>query len=1039
MTIDSDLPYVASTSHRSARRRYLTIFFSDLCDSTELAESMEAEHYAAVLGEMRDACRTVIRKHGGTIVRIQGDGVMAIFGYPDAGEDDGRRATEAALELHDTVRRLRFEPPLPQRRSLGLHTGIHAGLVLLDEGDLVRGRFELMGKAPNIAARLSDLAGRDEILVSEETLGPESHFFETGERRLLALKGRDGTVASFLVRARADVGTRFEARARRGLAPFVGRDAEFDVLDRKLRETLAGEPRHVAVSAGAGLGKTRLVEEFLRRASSHDCFIYRGCCESYLGAEPLQPFLQMLGSVFGLDHGAPAARAAASIGGTLAQIDPALLTHRPEFLRALSVNTAGAGGAGGAGDGGPDARRAAPDAIITAITDLFSRLAARKPLLLFLDDWQFADDASSQVLSAIRALPLPIFVLMATRGFSAGDASMSAADILLLSPLDDGEAADSIVQLVPGIDPFIAAEIRRYAGGNPLYIEELCHSAAHADSPLRLGHMHEGAGWLNALVESRVARLPPAQAELVRAAAVIGNVIPVWLLESITGCAEDHPLVRGLALHDFVFPGERAGTLRFKHGITRDVVYHAVGLHARQSMHLRIAQALQQRSAGESLDEACEALAYHYGAGGQVRESAQFAEMAGDKAVSASALDRAKTQYRAALAALDQLPPSDEVYRRWTTIAQRLGLASVFDPSREELEVFRRAVAIARERGDERAIARAEYWLGYISYALGETHQAVRHCERALQSADRIGDEPLRVQVRATLGQAHGAASHYDEALALLDEAIAVKRRHRNPSRPAVGFAYSLACKAAVLGDRGQFHDAREGFDEALDAVRGPHHEVEASIHGLRSAVYLWQGRWEDARDSARDAYRIAERVRSLFSFSMSHAAGAYAPWMLDRRPESLQAIADATAWLEPRKNSLFRSLNFGWRAEALVTSGRLPEARHHAARALMRARQHDRIGGAMAYRALARAAAQARDLPTARRYLALAMRMAHARNSRHELAVNQWCEAAIEWECGDALRAAPLLDAASAAFERMEMCWHLEQAAALRLLAAPG
>ena len=92
-----------------------------------------------------------------------------------------------------------------------------------------------------------------------------------------------------------------------------------------------------------------------------------------------------------------------------------------------------------------------------------------------------------------------------------------------------------------------------------------------------------------------------------------------------------------------------------------------------------------------------------------------------------------------------------------------------------------------------------------------------------------------------------------------------------------------------------------------------------------------------------------------------------------------------------------------------------------------------------MAYRALARAAAQARDLPTARRYLALAMRMAHARNSRHELAVNQWCEAAIEWECGDALRAAPLLDAASAAFERMEMRWHLEQAAALRLLAAPG
>ncbi|HZE92042.1 MAG TPA: AAA family ATPase [Rhizobacter sp.] len=1001
-----------------ARRRYLTLLFSDLTGSTTLAEAMEAEHYADLLTRLRALYHEVVGKHGGTITRIQGDGMLAIFGYPEAGEDDGRRATEAALDLHHAVRELRTDPPL--RSVLSLHSGIHAGLVLLDEGDVTRGRFELVGDAPNIASRLSDAAEVGQIVVSEETLGPASHFFHTSERLLLTLRGRTEPIAVFQIHARARVATRLEARAQRGLAPFVGRQSELRMLEQSLHEVLSGRPAYVTISAPPGLGKTRLVDEFLRTAAAADCQIHRGYCESYLSAEPLQPFLQMLRSLFRIDHGMLPAEAVESLDRTLAAIDPALGAHRGALLRALSLT--------GADDAGETPSRAASDAAVAALRDLFDRLAA-KPVLLFIDDWQWADDATRQVLAAIRALPQrPIFVLTSTRGFAAGDADMSDAHIIELAPLSADEAAETIGRLLPHSHPFVMTEIRGYAGGNPLFIEELCHSAAFEDAEPKLGRVLGTAAWLDVLIESRVARLPAEQAELVRAAAVIGNVIPSWLLESVTGCAEDHPLVQGLAAQDFVFPGDKPGTLRFKHGIAREVIYAAVGLHQRRALHLRIAQAIRGQSAHGAEEEACEALAYHYAAAGQTGDAASFAELAGDKAIAASALDRAQTQYRAALQALDQQVPSQAHYQRWISIAQRMALACVFDPSREPLEVLHRAVALASAQDDQAAIASSEYWLGYINYALGESRAASHHCERALIAARLVHDDPLIVQIRATLGQARAAACDYGRALELLEEAIVIKRRHRSGRRPAVGLSYSLVCKASVLGDQGLFAQAHTCFDEALDALHSAQHEIVGSLLCWRGAVLLWQGRWDDAEQTALEAHRVASRVKSLYVFAMSRAIAGYASWVKTRAPEALQTVIDATAWLEARDKGLYISLNYGWLADGMAASGRYREARQYAARALARTRKDDRLGEAMAYRALARAAAAGQGGKSPMRYMELAMHAAHARGSPHEMAVNRLRQAEIALAAGDSPAAAALLNEAGAAFDAMGMAWHRTQ-----------
>ena len=126
MSDASEIPQVESPP---AARRYLTLLFSDLTGSTDLGATLEAEHYAELLARLGAAYREMISRFSGTVVRIQGDAVLAIFGHPETLEDHGRRATEAAIALHAYVRAMRLDPPQPV--ILSMHTGIHAGLVLL--------------------------------------------------------------------------------------------------------------------------------------------------------------------------------------------------------------------------------------------------------------------------------------------------------------------------------------------------------------------------------------------------------------------------------------------------------------------------------------------------------------------------------------------------------------------------------------------------------------------------------------------------------------------------------------------------------------------------------------------------------------------------------------------------------------------------------------------------------------------------------------------------------------------------------------------
>lgn len=1009
----SDLTTTATTVAPAASQRCrISVLFCDLSGSTALSGAIEAEDYAELLGALRELYARAVAAHGGTIVRIQGDGMLAVFGWPQPREGDSRRAVETAVRLHAEVAALRGYGPNGRHTELRLHSGIHAGLVLVQRGDPVVGTLELLGMAPNIAGRLSDAAGRDEILVSEECLGPDLHHFEAGPARPVAIDRQGAVVVARPVLGRGQAITSFDARARRTRQPFIGRQAELHQLDETLGQVLAGATRRLALVAPPGVGKTRLAREFLQRAAWKGCRILQGHSGDDGAGVPLQPLLQMLRAALGLAGETTTAQAQAALEELLGTMDRRDLAPALQPLPGLAAAQPGRGA----------------DAALQALATLFEALAMRRPLLLFVDDWQWTDAATRQWLTSLgRDTPgLPLLLLATSRGIDDADAQLHGLQLMALAPFSAAETTTSVQQLMPQADPFIAAEICLYSGGNALYVEELCHSAAHDDPERWLVRRLGGGNWLNVLVESRVARLPAEQAGLVRLAAVIGTVLPPGLLQELSGRADNDPALLALGEQDLLY-ADADGGFRFKHGLTRDVIYESVGLHTRRALHLRVAQALLAR-AGNPAEPPHEALASHFRAAERPLQAAHHAEVAGDRAAAISVLDRARSLYHLALTELDKADPGGEHTARWLAISDRLGLVSVFDGARADLPVFERGVERARALGDPLLVARAEHSLGYVLYALGESATCIRHVERALAAAG-AGDDPLAVQIRATLGQARAAAADYSGAMPLLEQAVAIKRSHRHGRRSSVGLAYALVCLASVVGDRGDFARAHTLLDEAWSVVDGPGHPIGASIQGWRAAILSWQGRWTEARDVAQQSAAIAERTRSLFQYCQGRVTAAYAEWRLGGGEACIAAADQATGWLEPRDSGLFRSLNHGWLVDGWMGCGRRDRARRHAASALRRGRSGDLIGAAMSCRALALDAAAAGDAARAARWLARAGQVAAQRQSAHEVACNALCAARMAHRLGrDTAVAAPAA-AALAEFQRLQMPWHAAQA----------
>jgi tetratricopeptide (TPR) repeat protein len=968
---------------------------------------MEPEQYADLINRVREIWHQSTGKHGGTILRTQGDGALIVFGYPKSHEDDGRRAAELALDIHQQVRELRVDELPAEARPMEMHSGIHAGIALLADGDLELGRYSLIGDVANTAAHLSASAVRGQILASLESLGPHANIFVLGK----APRGSadlPAYVECVEILGRGSAVTRYDATTQRGLTPLVGRTEVTKFFRDFLVDGCLEEYRCIVVVGGAGLGKTRLLQELAQQDEVSRFELMRGSCENYLGAEVLQPFVQMLRARFGVGREMSGADEVRSTNATLS-------SQRTEQVRSADTISASQSG------------QATASGVVGDLLAFFAAESNEFPLLLVIDDWQWADDASRQLLEALLQLPQGPRVILAARPRDDGADWIAGAPHLALTPFQLEETAEAVRQWLPDVDPFLVDQIHEYAGGVPLFIEELCHSA----SVKTLWEQMESGrtqAWLANLVSTRLARLPRAQADIVCAAAVIGNVVPNWLLEIACERPPTAETLEALAKADFLYP-EQMGALRFKHGITRDSIYEAIGLNERIALHRRIETGLLNRAVDSDSDDMLEALAYHSRGAGHWERAAHYSERAGDKATAAFGLDLARTQYQAAMEALDRLPErSREQSSRWCILANKLGMTCIFDPLalRDDLTVFERAVELASELNDDNLLVRAQYWLGYICYGVGRFREGAAHARRALALARETGNSPLAAQIEASLGQILAASCEYDEAIALMDAAVDAKRQRSRPGRGLpIASAYTLACKGSVLADRGDFDDAHACFHEALSLLGGSTHPVGNSVRNWISLAFIWQGRWEEAEGVAVESARIAENTRALLLLAVSRAMAGFARWVSGGQSEGLVQLRNATSWMESRRGRLYISLYHGWLVQACVSEGRIDEARSYAARVLWRTRQGERLGEAIACRALAISAATAHDGSAADHWMQRAETSALIRGSAREAVLNEVAQGQILAKQGQMDAARKTLESAHTTLCSLGMHWH--------------
>ncbi|HEX9931254.1 MAG TPA: AAA family ATPase, partial [Allosphingosinicella sp.] len=894
-----------------ATRSFVTVAFIDLCGSTKLANRLDPDQLAALLGRIQGAAAAMVRDQGGLVAQVYGDGVLAVFRGPGSGE----QALAATLAVHGHVRSMRDAAAEPLR----MHSGVHSGLVLLRPGDAEHGRLETIGRATGVAARLSAAAAPDEVLVSRSTLGPLDGRFRLGTERPVAVSGAGDVIMAVPV-----LGAAMMCRSRPGAGgrrtPFLGRAAVIGAIEARLLPPEGGGAVCVAVRGPSGQGKSRLSEEFELRAAAAGVAVLRGAAVQGEQASTLQPFREV---------DAAAAR---------------MLGEKPH--RATG-----------------DFSGFAED-----VAERLQRAAALRRVLLILDDWQWADSASLQLLGRLRASGAGFGVLLLSREAAPRELPILADHLIDLQPMDEAASVALVERLRPELDMLDRVRVSRLAGGNPLYLEELCLLSVRALHGLLAAEPgNDEIGRVAAIIEARVRALPKELAETLHAAAVVGVECGEWLLEALCGVAADSAALMRLRELDLLIPSLTPGNVRFKHGVTRNVVYQLLHLEQRRVRHRQVAELIERRDLGPGADRD-ELLAWHLYESGDFARALVHAEAAGDRAVAAASIDRAQLQYGRALKAIDQLP-ADPFYADRVRLVGKYGFACVYDSDRAQLAVFERAASVAAARGDCSGEAVARFWHGFVCHGSGQARRAVVEIGSAIALSDAGPDSPFGVQLRATLGQALAASGRHAAAAPLLDQAIDVKRAHRSGRNVSVGMAYSLALKAAVLGDTGRFPEARAAIDEALGLLARHPHPVEGSVMGWSAAVRYWQGDWEGLLETAERGCEVALRIETVYIHAISRAFAGYARWRLTGDEAAAEELARAVACMADRGKELALSIAYGCLADMEASRGREGAARAAVQHAYRRAREGEPFGMAVAARAWARLVA-GRDPDRARRML---------------------------------------------------------------------
>ncbi len=656
------LPASPSPSLRPApmegERKRVTVMFADIKGSGALIDGLDPESAVERLAPALRVMTAAVNRFEGTVCDVHGDGIMALFGAPLAHEDHAVRACHAALAMQEAMQEL-------SDADLAIRVGLHSGEVVAGYvGEALSRRYDASGPTVHRAYRVEQQVAPGRIGLTAETHRQAEGFVTV--RPLGSDSGLFELTGSTAAR------TRWEAQTTRGLTRFIGREAELAKLERALERAAAGQGEVIAIVGGPGMGKSRLVHEFLKSPRTQEWTVLASAMAAHEQNTPTCLLCDLVGAWIGVGKRIAASRIAAKLKEKIDALDPALNAILPPLQALLDLPVDD--------DSGDWQRLSAEERhqrTRDAIRQLFVRISLARPLILVVEDLHWLNDETQALLDGlVDALGgAPLFLLVTYRPEYRHDwAGKSYFRLIRADPMQ-AETADLMLRALlgddPALDPLRRLIVER-TDGTPLFLEETVRNLQESGVLARdRGRFRlrkpiddlEMPSSVQAVLAARLDRLPPASKSLLQTASVIGKDVAVAFLRPIAGL--DAPtfdatladLQSAEILYQTRLPPDAEFT--FKHALVHEVAYDSLLLGRRRALHVDLFRVIEAQHR-DQLDDWAESLARHAFAGELWSEAVAYLQRAATKAVERSAHLEAVDYFEKALAVVPNLPESTD-------------------------------------------------------------------------------------------------------------------------------------------------------------------------------------------------------------------------------------------------------------------------------------------------------------------------------------------------------------------------------------------
>lgn len=909
----------SATRAVKAERRNLTVMFCDMVGSTELSSRLDPEDMRDIMRAFQRCCETAIFGFDGRIGRYMGDGILAYFGFPAAHEDSAERAVQAALEGIRLVSELSFEGVPKIEMRVGIATGLVVVGDLIGEGS--SREFALVGDAPNLAARLQQLARPNQILVAPATRRLLGDLFEFDDLGDLEVKGFLEPIAISGV-VRRTKASRFEARRTGRIAPLIGREAELAVLRDAFEKAKTGHGQLVAISGEPGIGKSRLVNTFRHQMPPGSCRVFLFQCSSYHLSSPWYPVIRHVDDVLGSGYEARGSTKLERLEALIDDISPARRALIVPLLGPLlGIST----------EGHYPPLELTPQQqkqrTFLAMLEMLRAHCEQQPVILIAEDIHWMDHTSSQMLDLIREnLPNWRMLLIATyrpeyRSLGGADASIN------LSRLSPTEVASMVEAIDQGrkLPTAVVSEIISKTDGVPLFVEEVTMTVLASGASEKGA---SGASWSTAvpdtLQDSLMARLDNlASAKTVaQIASAIGREFSFDLLEAIAPSPPQEVRAAVDRLREAGLLSRREfsaiETYSFKHALVQETAYASMLRSERQPLHLRIAETLSTKFV-DVAEGAPEVVAYHYTQAREITPAINYWLKAGRQASKRSAFMEAVTHFETALKLLEELPQDKTRLELELQLQQSLANASIAAKgfgAPQTIVAFNRALdlckelgsgsqmfavlnglvgahlmgaeipkaralaqdllALATERNDQTALLMGHRVLGMSLFMLGELAAAKRELREAMALYDPEQHAPLalifshdfKATAQVYLGVVTALCGDIDEGVGHALDALSYAQDLRHPHSICYVLSFvagTYLCAgnpqaAFPVADRTVTQSNEQGFPQWV-----------AGGLMLRGWARLELGELEAGLADIRSSIRALEKTGTLIWMQFSH------------------------------------------------------------------------------------------------------------------------------------------------------------------------